>query len=184
MKIRFFYLFLIIALLSFVNSSCNKATDQALRDQEKELLTKYIAKYHPTVTPKSSGLYYIETKVPAPTDTLIKNGDVVKIFYQGFLIEEDSTGIKEEGSEFDTSGEFEPSSFTVGKGELISGMDEALTYMKDHGEAKLIIPSRLAYSSRSQAGIPAYSPLIFKIKIYKVYRSTDKWPTIQIVPKI
>ena len=58
-----------------------------------------------------------------------------------------------------------------------------MTYMKDGSEAKLVIPSRLAYSSTAQTTIPSYSPLVFYIKIYKVYRSTDVWPTIEIRPK-
>ena len=78
---------------------------------------------------------------------------------------------------------FEPFSFTVGAGGVIAGWDEAMTYMKDGSEAKLVIPSKLAYSSQAQNGIPSYSPLVFYIKIYKVYRSTDEWPTIEIKPK-
>jgi len=55
--------------------------------------------------------------------------------------------------------------------------------MKDGSEAKLVIPSRLAYSSQQQSTIPQYSTLVFYIKIYKVYRSTDEWPTIELHPK-
>ena len=63
-------------------------------------------------------------------------------------IEDDPTAGVRDGYEFDSSGEFEPFSFTVGAGSVISGWDEAMTYMKDGSEAKLIIPSRLAYSSQ------------------------------------
>jgi FKBP-type peptidyl-prolyl cis-trans isomerase len=183
MRIRLFYLLLVIAIVSVVNSSCNKTTEQILRENETNLLDQYIARYHPGVTPKSSGLYFIETKAgPAGADT-IKNGDLAKVYYRGYLIEDDPTAGVRDGLEFDSSGEFEPFSFTVGAGTVISGWDEAMTYMKDGSEAKLIIPSRLAYSSQQQSTIPAYSTLVFYIKIYKVYRSTDVWPTIEIHPK-
>lgn len=184
MRIRLFNLFLFVAMLAVVISSCKKPTGQAQRDLEKELLTKYITKYHPTITTKASGLYFIETKAGStdPKDT-IKVGDVVKVYYRGYLIEDDATKGIQDGLEFDKSGEFEPFSFTVGAGSVISGWDEGVKYMKDGSEAKLVIPSKLAYSSTVQQAIPAYSPLVFYIKMVKVLRTTDKWPTIEIRPK-
>ena len=184
MRIRLFNLFLVFAFIAVVISSCKKPTGQAQRDLEQEYLSKYIAKYHSTVTPKASGLYFIETKAgsTAPGDT-IKAGDLVKVFYRGYLIQDnDTTGIGD-GYEFDHSGEFEPFSFTVGSSAVIAGWDEAMLYMKDGSEAKLVIPSKLAYSSTAQSTIPAYSPLVFYIKIVKVYRTRDTWPTIEIRPK-
>lgn len=184
MRIRLISFFLLVATLAIGISSCKKTTAQAERDLEAELLSKYIAKYHPTVTPKSSGLYFIETKAPAAGADSIKAGDMVKVYYRGYLIEKnDTTGIKD-GYEFDASGLFEPFSFTVGAGTVIKGWDEAMLYMKDGSEAKIVVPSRLAYSSQAQTGIPAYSPLVFYITIVKVYRSTDVWPVIEIRPKV
>lgn len=182
MRIRLFSFFLFVATLAVVISSCSKPTGQAQRDLERELLSKYIAKYLQGVTPKKSGLYYVETKA-GTGDSLIKAGDLVKVFYRGYLIENNDTlGIKD-GYEFDSSGDYEPYSFTVGTGAVITGWDEAMTYMTDGTEAKLVIPSKLAYSGQAQSTIPAYSPLVFYIKIYKVYRSTDEWPVIQVLPK-
>ena len=183
MRIRFFNLFFVFAILSIVISSCSTPTGQALRDLEKELLSKYISKYHPNVTPKSSGLYFIETKAAAAGADTIKSGDLVQVYYRGYLIEDDATNGIQDGYEFDSSGEFEPFSFTVGTGAVITGWDEAMTYMKDGSEAKLVIPSKLGYSSQQQSSIPQYSTLVFYIKIYRVYRSTDVWPTIEIHPK-
>lgn len=183
MRIRLLNLLLVFAALSIFVTSCKTPTGQAQRDLEKELLTKYIAKYHSTVTPKPSGLYFVETKAGAPNDSLIKAGDLVKVYYRGYLIEDDVTAGIRDGYEFDASGEFEPFSFTVGTGAVISGWDEAMIYMKDGSEAKLVIPSKLAYSSQAQSSIPAYSPLVFYIKIVKVYRAKDEWPTIEILPK-
>ena len=184
MRIRLFNMFLFVAMLAVVISSCKTPTGQAQRDLEQEHLSRYIAKYHPTVTPKASGLYFIETKAGIATDSLIKKGDLVKVYYRGYLIEDDPTNGIQDGLEFDSNFDgYEPFSFTVGAGSVISGWDEAMTYMKDGSEAKLVIPSRLAYSSTAQTTIPAYSPLVFYIKIYKVYRSTDVWPTIEIRPK-
>ena len=182
MRISFFKLFIVIALLAGGIFSCKTPTGQAARDLEKEYLSKYIAKYHPTVSPTSTGLYFIQTKAGTDT-TSIKAGDLVEVYYRGYLIEDDATEGIRDGYEFDASGEFEPFSMTVGAGSVIAGWDEAVKLMKQGSEAKLVIPSKLAYSGQSQSSIPAYSPLVFYIKIYKVYRSTDKWPTIEIRPK-
>ncbi len=183
MRIRLFNMFLVISLLGFVATSCKQTTSQELQNLEADLLAKYIAKYHPGITPKSSGLYFIETKAGStlPADT-IKAGDLVKVYYKGYLIEEDAANGIQDGYEFDASGEFEPFSFTVGAGSVITGWDEGMTYMKDGSEAKLIIPSKLGYSSQQQSTIPQYSTLVFYIKMVKVYRSTDVWPTIEIRP--
>lgn len=185
MRIRLFNLFLVFVLIAVVISSCKKPTGQAQRDLEQEYLSKYISKYLPTVTPKKSGLYFVETKAgsTAAKDT-IKAGDMVEVFYRGYLIEDDATNGIQDGSMFDEKPVgYEPFSFTVGAGSVIAGWDEAIKYMKDGSEAKLVIPSKLAYSGTAQTYIPAYSPLVFYITVYKVHRSTDVWPTIEIRPK-
>ena len=184
MRIRLFNLFLVIAALAIVISSCKPPTGQAQRDLEQEYLTKYIAKYHPDINPKGTGLYFIDsTKVDTTGVPFIKAGDYVKVYYRGYLIEDDATNGIQDGYEFDASGEFEPFAFTVGAGAVIAGWDEAMTYLKEGGEAKLVIPSKLAYSSQQQTTIPAYSPLVFYIKVYKVYHPDTETPVIQFLPK-
>ncbi len=179
MKLRLINLLLVIALSGVFFSSCKKTTNQRLREDEKELLAKYVEKYHPNVKPTKSGLYYIETKPGIAGSDSIKSGDYVKIYYKGYLIDENDTLGVIDGYNFDSSGDFEPFSFTVGMGSVISGWDEAITYMKDGGEAKWIIPSKLGYSSSETGYIPRYSTLVFYVKIYKVYRSTDEFPVIE-----
>jgi len=184
MRIRLVNLLLLVAVTAFVFNSCKKTTAQDEINLEQEYLSKYIAKYHPTVKPKPSGLYFIETKAgsTAVADT-IKKGDLVKVYYKGYLMKDDPTSGIMDGTEFDNSGEFEPFAVSVGAGAVIAGWEEGLTYMKDSSEAKLVIPSKLAYSSTPQASVPAYSPLVFYIKVVKVYRTTDSLPTIQLLPK-
>jgi FKBP-type peptidyl-prolyl cis-trans isomerase len=185
MRIRLFNLFLVFALITVVISSCKTPIGQAQRDLEQEYLSKYVAKYLPNVTPKSSGLYFLETKAgsTAAKDT-IKAGDVVEVFYRGYLITDDPTNGIQDGAMFDEKPVgYEPFSFTVGAGAVITGWDEAITYMKDGSEAKLVIPSKLGYSGTAQTYIPAYSPLVFYITVYKVHRTTDEWPVIEILPK-
>jgi FKBP-type peptidyl-prolyl cis-trans isomerase len=182
MRIRLLNLFLVIAAMAIVISSCKKPTGQAQRDLEQEYLSKYIGKYHPGLSPKSSGLYFIDsTTVDTTGVALIKAGDYVKVFYRGYLIEDNATNGIQRGAIFDSYQEgYEPFSFTVGAGAVIAGWEEAMTYMKEGSEVKLVIPSKLAYSSAAQGTIPAYSPLIFYIKVYKVYPKGTEFPTIEL----
>ncbi len=175
------YIYLVFILVSLIGlASCTKTTLQIQRDNEKVLLAKYIAKFHPGVTPSASGLYYIETK--KGTGDSIVSGNYVKVFYRGYLIENnDTVGIKD-GYEFDASGNFEPFGFTVGSTTVITGWDEAITHMRAGGQAKWIIPSSDAYGGTPSGSVPAYSTLVFYVTISKVYRSTDTLKTIQKVP--
>lgn len=54
-------------------------------------------------------------------------------------------------------------------GTYSSNPDGTVSY-NDFGAALMFIPSGLAYYSGSQGGIPAYSPLIFNIKLYELQR--------------
>jgi FKBP-type peptidyl-prolyl cis-trans isomerase len=178
MRIKVSSLLIIVAITGTIIYSCKKTTSQIQRDQEVDYLRRYVAKYLPGIKPTSSGLYYQELKAGIDTFT-IRTGDVVKLFYTGYLIQDTiGLGIKT-GKIFDASGDYEPFSFKVGGGAVITGWDEAIRLMKNGGEAIWVIPSRDAYSAQPQASIPAYSPLVFHISIYRVYRSVVGADTIK-----
>ena len=70
-----------------------------------------------------------------------KNGDTVKVYYTGTL---------EDGTVFDSSKERDPLQFTLGKGQLIKGFEEAVIGMSV-GETKSVrIPSDEAYGSHRE----------------------------------
>jgi peptidylprolyl isomerase len=72
--------------------------------------------------------------------TQAKNGDTVKIHYTGKL---------SDGAVFDTSNNKDPLQFTVGKGQVIEGFDEAVTGMVV-GETKTAeIPCEKGYGPRN-----------------------------------
>jgi FKBP-type peptidyl-prolyl cis-trans isomerase len=176
------YIYLVfVAILVIGIASCSKTTSQQQRDDEKILLSKYINKYHKGATPTSSGLYYIETK--RGTGDSVLTGNYAKVFYRGYLIEDNDTMGVQDGAEFDASGNFEPYGFTVGSSSVIAGWDEAIKYMRQGGEAKWIIPSQDAYAGTATGSIPAYSTLVFYVTLQRVYRSTDTFKTIQKFPK-
>jgi peptidylprolyl isomerase len=183
MKLRSYNIFLVIAFLGLLLSACDKTTSQKLREDEDDLRDRYIERYHSGAKPTDSGLYYLELDPGDADGDTIEAGDYVKVFYDGYIIEDnDSLGVID-GYNFDSSGDYEPFAFSVGLGSVIAGWDEGITYMKDGGKAKLVIPSELAYGSSGQGPIEAYSSLVFYITVQKVYRSTDEFPTYEKQPK-
>ena len=74
----------------------------------------------------------------------VKNGDTVKVHYQGTL---------DDGTVFDSSHEREPLSFTVGQGEIIPGFENAVQGM-EQGESKSVsIPPEEAYGQRQEENL-------------------------------
>lgn len=66
----------------------------------------------------------------------VKDGDTVRIHFTGKL---------DDGTLFDTSLEGDPLEFTVGKHEVIPGMEEAVIGMEPEDEKTVTIPSGEAY---------------------------------------
>jgi peptidylprolyl isomerase len=73
---------------------------------------------------------------PAPAQT----GDTVKVHYTGRLAD---------GREFDTSIGSEPYEFTLGRGQTISGFEQAVIGMKVEESKTITIPADQAYGQRS-----------------------------------
>lgn len=71
----------------------------------------------------------------------VKNGDTVKVHYQGKL---------KNGETFDTSEGKEPLQFEVGAGKVISGFDKGLLEMKPGDKKTLEIPVEEAYGPRNE----------------------------------
>ncbi|MCF6184979.1 MAG: FKBP-type peptidyl-prolyl cis-trans isomerase, partial [Bacteroidales bacterium] len=62
----------------------------------------------------------------------------------------------------------EPFEFTLGRGQVIKGWDEGISYMKKGGKATLIMPSSLAYGASGAGSIPPYTSLIFEVELIDV----------------
>lgn len=73
-----------------------------------------------------------------------KTGDTVRIHYTGTLAD---------GSTFDTSSGREPLEFTVGSGQIIPGLESAITGMSV-GEKKVVeVPATDAYGEHNPEGV-------------------------------
>lgn len=90
-----------------------------------------------------------------------KKGDLIHMNYVGTLLD---------GTEFDRSRD-QPLSFTLGSGQVIKGWDQGLLGMCVGEKRRLVIPSDLAYGSRSMGKIPADSTLVFEVELMKIERA-------------
>ena len=126
--------------------------------KEMELLENYLKITNVTVEPTESGLYFVPIKEGSGENA--QPGDKVSVHYTGSLIS---------GKVFDSSIGGSPLQFTLGMGQVIPGWEEGIAMMKKGGEAKLIIPSKLAYGKQGTGqNILPYSSLVFDIELLNI----------------
>ncbi len=152
------YIIKIMSVMSKAEMDKKEAAKKAKQPLEDERLIKeYITKNKIIATRTPSGLYISKTKIT--TNASPKVGDMVKVHY---------TGKNLKGEVFDSSVERgQPFEFTLGRGQVIRGWDEGIAMLKKGEKGFLLIPSGLAYGSRSQGDkIPANAVLIFEVELF------------------
>lgn len=170
MRIRLITGLIAVVIVSGLFYACDDNDLGKLRERELELLDQFIQKNNITVKPTKTGLYFIETV--AGTGDSIKVGDQVDVLYRTWLI--DSTlvdfNITEEGHYYD------PLRFAVVpvgvRAGVIDGLNEAVQMMKLGTVAHLIVPSQIAYGQQGSGYIPAFSTMLFEVRIHKVTRAS------------
>jgi FKBP-type peptidyl-prolyl cis-trans isomerase len=170
MKQIFTVLFLISVAVAF--SSCNKNDNslEKMRESELAILDEYIENTYPDSLPKSSGLYYIED-IEGDGDSLIRQGDNIKVFYATWRLDSPTESTLIDQSQGYLDGQrYEPLTFVVGTSEVIRGLDEAVTYMREGGKAHLVLPSEIAYGQNGKQGsVSGFTTLLMEVEVYKVY---------------
>jgi len=142
-------------LCLFLLTSCMKDFEvpDAL-DQTETDIVKYIADNNLNTQRSNSGLYYIiEEEGTGDSPATDSN---VTVAYKGYLLD---------GTVFDQSSS---SGISFNLSQVIPGWTEGLTYFKEGGKGKLIIPSHLAYGPNGTSGIPGGAVLVFDISLLKV----------------
>ena len=88
-------------------------------------------------------------------------GDTVLIHYVGTF---------QDGTKFDSSLDRDtPLEFTVGAGEVITGLELGIQNMRVGGKMIIIIPPALAYGDRTDLpGIPPGSTLFFEVELLEI----------------
>ncbi|MBP8726318.1 MAG: FKBP-type peptidyl-prolyl cis-trans isomerase [Saprospiraceae bacterium] len=125
-----------------------------------EVLAQYKAgKLDASLTKTESGLKYIVHEMG--TGPKAESGRSVSVHYYGMLTD---------GTRFDDSwsrgSEF---LFNLGRGEVIPGWDEGVSYLPEGSKATLFVPAALAYGAEgAPPTIPANAELVFYIEVRKV----------------
>ena len=111
-----------------------------------------------TITTES-GLQYIMVEEGQGVNPI--DEQIVSVHYTGYLTD---------GTIFDSSvGRGEPIAFNIGKGQVIPGWDEGIKLLSVGSQARLIIPSDLAYGERGAGGIiPSNATLIFDVELLEI----------------
>lgn len=157
---------LTLALTIVAFFSCSEDNGlEALRQNELKKLNEFISLNYPDSISKSSGLYYVE-EIEGHGDSLIRPGDRVQIFYATWTI--DSVLI-DESSGYTLGHRYDPLEYVVGTSSVITGLEEASTYMREGGKSHLVIPSELAYGQQGSSGVPGFTTLLMEVEVYKVY---------------
>ncbi|GAA5834384.1 hypothetical protein JCM3766R1_005199 [Sporobolomyces carnicolor] len=125
------------------------ASPAAKKEEKKE--EKKVEKKTQTL---AGGLEITDAKVG--TGAAAKSGSKVGMRYIGKL---------ENGKVFDSNTKGAPLTFTLGRGQVISGWDKGIVGMQVGGERKLRIPAAMAYGKKGTQGIPGNSTLIFDCKL-------------------
>jgi FKBP-type peptidyl-prolyl cis-trans isomerase FkpA len=156
------FAFIFVAALMISLVACNPA--RKYEKDEETAIARYLASNDSiTFEKKSSGLYYHD--VLAGTGRAPVTHDTAYAYY---------TGKYTSGTVFDTNVGGTLLVFPVGEGLMISGFDEAITYMKAGGKALVLLPSNLAYGTQGYYTIPGYTPLVFEIELVKVVAGPTK----------
>jgi len=123
------------------------------------LLRSYLENTNVQVEPTESGMYIIILE--EGSGPLALPGQDLTVHYTGKSID---------GKVFDsylTRGK--PLEFTLGRGEVIKGWDEAFTRLRKGSKARFIIPSKLAYGAQGFGEeILPYSTLIFEVELIDI----------------
>ena len=123
---------------------------------DSELIENYLKENNIDATKTESGLYYEITK--KGTGVNVSARDNVTVHYTAMFLD---------GEVFDSSlSRNKPLSFDLGRGMVIRGWDEGITYFNKGAEGKLYIPSLLGYGAAGAGGvIPPNAVLIFEIQV-------------------
>jgi len=161
---------LLITFFAVAFFACKENDLEKQRENELKKLNEFIRNHYSDDDPRPSGLYYI--KQEDGSGDSIQIGDRVQLFYDLWTL--DSTYVT-------GTGRYEPvevivlpptqlsSSASLAKNTL--GLHESLTYMREGGKSKLIMPSELAFGQYGSYGLPGFTSVIMEVEVYKVYPS-------------
>lgn len=146
------YTLLAIALIFFTSCGKDDSIDYVTKNDEE--IQTYITDNNLNAEKSNSGLYYVVDNPGSGTQPIYTNN--VTVAYKGYFTN---------GTVFDQS---DPEGISFNLQQVIVGWTEGITYFKEGGSGKLLIPAHLGYGNRNYNGIPGGSVLIFDINLISV----------------
>ncbi|QQS51454.1 MAG: FKBP-type peptidyl-prolyl cis-trans isomerase [Bacteroidota bacterium] len=130
-------------------------------EYERVILQQYMAEEKLNTQPTASGLVYVP--IVQGAGKKIEIGDTITIDYEGIFLN---------GKYFDsTKRRRQPFQFVYGtEWQVIKGLEEGLSFMREGDRAMFIVPSELAFGATgSSTGIvPPFTSLIFEVEVRSV----------------
>jgi FKBP-type peptidyl-prolyl cis-trans isomerase len=135
------------------------------RRQEKMEIDVYITSLGDTAyVMQPSGIYYIELQAGTGRSPVLK--DTILFKYTGMFLDR---------VVFDSNESVSTTIIAViGNYNLVPGLEEGFTLMKEGGRARILTPSNLAYGSTGWFIIPGHTPLIWEVTLVKVMPGSKK----------
>jgi FKBP-type peptidyl-prolyl cis-trans isomerase len=149
-----FILLIVSGVITFTSCSQDKKYSKAETDETNSFLAS-----NPGFEKKASGLYYMDVTVG--TGRQAQTNDTASVWYTGKFLD---------GTVFDTNTGTGGVllKFLVNENMMIAGFDEGITYMKQGGKAKFVVPSSLGYGTSGYYTIPGYTALLYEVELVKV----------------
>ncbi|MCR5659596.1 MAG: FKBP-type peptidyl-prolyl cis-trans isomerase [Bacteroidales bacterium] len=132
--------------------------NEILKDRSRKELADYVEANFQGETPDSSGIYVV-TLEPSK-GRCPERGEKVELDFSATLLNGQLVG-----STFDSTDKF---SFVLGDGYAIQGWEEIVPKMHLGERVKAVIPFEMAYGEHSVGSIPAYSNLVYDMKLLKI----------------
>jgi FKBP-type peptidyl-prolyl cis-trans isomerase len=133
------------------------------KENEPEKIRKFIEENQINVTPRESGLYYIENV--AGTGEQPKEGDKIHVHFRVELLD---------GTEIYTSYNREPFIYKIGTAYDAPGIREGFELMRKGGKSQILVPSSIGFGEVGRGGvIPAYAPLFYNLEMVDIERKAD-----------
>mmetsp|Transcript_26602 Transcript_26602/g.61631 ORF Transcript_26602/g.61631 Transcript_26602/m.61631 type:complete len:254 (-) Transcript_26602:255-1016(-) len=108
-------------------------------------LSKELPPYTSNFTLTDTGLKYRDVRVG--TGPVVRDGCKVNFHFVGRLVGRN-------GKPFEDSTQGEPFRATLGRGELIEGLEEGLAGMRAGGSRRMLIPGEIGYKDKKQGPVP------------------------------
>lgn len=107
--------------------------------------------------------------------------DSVRLYYRGWIMDDNYPASKDNMTVFSQTyyGDFDPATaapVAMAASALVEGFTTAIQYMVEGDDWSVYIPSELAYGAKASDAIPAYSTLLFRIRVERVHKSGTGMP--------